>query len=1481
MSSITTNLNISPYYSDFDPKSNYMRVLFRPSVPLQARELTNLQSMLQNQVSNMGDNLFVEGTIISGCPFNFDANYNYVKLPDLRVDGQPTQVSQYVGLIAYDASSNLQALVVNSYDGFESQNPDMKTLYLKYLNSGTSSLSAYTPLTTLTFYSNTVNSSNYQTSLDVKVANTLSSLGVAQNPVGKGYAFVVGEGTIYQKGHFVYVANNLTAIVSKYTNTPNNISVGFTTVESVVTELSDTSLLDNASGYSNYTAPGAHRLKLTPTLTVSNTYGVFTNNSGTYVNTAVSGLPSNNFLSIASWQNGQIVRTNQETQYNAIGNEMARREYESAGNYVVKQFALGAEPNPQSKDYYNVIVGAGLGYVGGFRVEQLAPARFLGRKGNDVKNLYSQSVVTGFGNYVRVQDMAGTIPPGNTVTLYSANSQGITKGANTSGGYTTTPSGTAIGTAVAIGIQYEGGNIDTNTAVYDVYLTNITMNSGYSFANVKSLAASNGTANTGIADLIPEFNATLAANVATLKNPNYSPLLFSLVGGGARTLVPTSVNTSFVYRSANTITFTAGIGSKNLPGTSVFAYGNGALNVLQQQSVIVVPQTTANVGNSTTFAGTVATTAGQANITGTSTKFTTQYQVNDYMYIGNTVNRVISIANDTFAVAAQTVPYTFVANTHNKTYPAGIPINFPNRYSNVVITSSNTMTITLISANGTTENTAFTASIVYDVLAPANSATVKTVNQNVYVAIDTAKNANLIGTVTSTATSNQITGVGTYFTNTLLPGYTLYTGNTTNPVLLGTISTINSNTSANLTSNATSAITTNTVLYSSVNPIGNTGPWSLGFPDAYNLKTVFKGSQNTAWATINTSIYDVTSEFMLNTNQTDSTYNISTLAKQPGSYLTVTNGDKLICIFDTFTIANPNTTNYYTVDSYKIDDANTANTTAIQTVNLPWYKNSTGVTVPLKNAVDFRVYVGNTISISSSLATATGNTKINPSGNNVLPTGATWVSPVNKFTYDISYYLGRMDKVTVNPYGQFNIIEGTPSENPQPPGEQDSAMTIGTIAIPPYPSLLPSQTANTRYPLPSIVYSAAQPRRYTMKDIGTLATRIQNLEYYTSLSLLEVQTKNLTIKNTATGLDRFKNGIFVDAFKDASGANINDPEYNIGNDMQEGSLVPVFHQFNLPLKYDYTRNGAANTTAHTHTGDLVSLPFTNTPYLTQNNATRVRNASAGFYDWIGKATVSPAYDNYIDNRIPGVTTICIPYICTPATTGPIPKSCTGPVVTKPPVSVVVPPIQCTLSSSTAGTPVCNIPTPVVPQPYVVPPFSYGGIGGGLNAGAANVTYPVIVQGGGGGGAWLPSINLNGPWTFSNIVCYPPIRNVSGDFGIQTQNADGTWGPTYDVQTVFGTTICTQAYTQDIVPGSCGINVCNICFVGLGNLSWCFTPAMSGCSFTGAGDVTSGLTCFGSIFGCFSSGFGCFGFSGFCFGGFGALGIGCFGAMGGL
>ncbi len=59
-----TNLNINPYFDDFDKDDNFYKVLFKPGFPVQSRELTTLQSILQNQVKSFGNHIFKDGSIV-------------------------------------------------------------------------------------------------------------------------------------------------------------------------------------------------------------------------------------------------------------------------------------------------------------------------------------------------------------------------------------------------------------------------------------------------------------------------------------------------------------------------------------------------------------------------------------------------------------------------------------------------------------------------------------------------------------------------------------------------------------------------------------------------------------------------------------------------------------------------------------------------------------------------------------------------------------------------------------------------------------------------------------------------------------------------------------------------------------------------------------------------------------------------------------------------------------------------------------------------------------------------------------------------------------------------------------------------------------------------------------------------------------------------------------------------------------------------
>ena len=129
-------------------------------------------------------------------------------------------------------------------------------------------------------------------------------------------------------------------------------------------------------------------------------------------------------------------------------------------------------------------------------------------------------------------------------------------------------------------------------------------------------------------------------------------------------------------------------------------------------------------------------------------------------------------------------------------------------------------------------------------------------------------------------------------------------------------------------------------------------------------------------------------------------------------------------------------------------------------------------------------------------------------------------------------------------------------------------------------------------------------RRYTMRDIGKLETRIKNIEYYTQLSLLEQQAINTQIQDATTGLDRFKNGIIVDSFK---GHNVGDTlsaEYRAAMDMSEGELKLSTHftdQVKLIESASVNTDSLKVVKGYQKTGDLITLPYTHLQHLYKMN----------------------------------------------------------------------------------------------------------------------------------------------------------------------------------------------------------------------------------------------------------------------------------------
>ena len=77
-----TNLNVAPYFDDFDANNDYYKVLFKPGYPVQARELTTLQSILQNQIERFGQHFFKEGSKV--IPGNTTYNKEYYDDRDIK-----------------------------------------------------------------------------------------------------------------------------------------------------------------------------------------------------------------------------------------------------------------------------------------------------------------------------------------------------------------------------------------------------------------------------------------------------------------------------------------------------------------------------------------------------------------------------------------------------------------------------------------------------------------------------------------------------------------------------------------------------------------------------------------------------------------------------------------------------------------------------------------------------------------------------------------------------------------------------------------------------------------------------------------------------------------------------------------------------------------------------------------------------------------------------------------------------------------------------------------------------------------------------------------------------------------------------------------------------------------------------------------------------------------------------------------------------
>ena len=1138
---LQTDLSRNPYFDDFNVNKNFYRVLYRPGVALQTRELNQMQSIMQDQIEKFGRFVFKDGSVTEGCSFTFDDKYTYVKINDNYSNNFAYTITDFNDKVVTN-DNGLQAVIVNTVSGYESQDPDLNTLYIKYLNSV-----SYPNGSTQSTFANGENLA-IATNIGVPVGNVTAATVV--NNAGVGYAFTTSAGTIFKKGFFISVEPQ-TIIISKYDNLPDNISVGFSAVENIITPEGDSSLYDNAAGSPNYVAPGAHRLQLIPTL-VTRTTTELGNNA--------------TFFSLCDFKSGKPVSIKNTPQLASLGSEMAKRTYETNGNYVVYPFVISTDtkaPNdPKVATHNNLVSSRGLGYVEGYRVEFVNNNKIDLRKGTDYQTLQRQTVSANFGYYVYINDFCGAFDTSTGIIQVELHS--VAKNALSAGGFLSGwNSANKIGTAWVRGIAYDSGIVGTQECQYRLYLFNVQMLPGFNFTQVKSVIAGAATTSAGIADVVQTYNAQTSTYGAAIQQGKYSNMLYPIGQKAAK--LDGFDNTSYVYRAKSSSTFanngsTKGEITLTLPalhGTGAETmYRTGTFTGSSTFPFLVVATSDGYTPNKT---GNVSVATGSSNIaysgTGTTTAFLTDYMVGDWIYL-NSIKREISfIANNTFMQVKVPFPAGTITNlSHKKYFPVGIPIDFSKTNGTINRSITGTTSNIVCNLGEGLDGGGFNGTAYFDVLRSATVPISKNIKKNTFVAINCASHS-----------------------------------------------------------------------------FGSTGPYSLGFSDVNKINAIYIGTSS---AFVNSGVNYATS-FGFDNGQRDSHYDLSSISVLNPGLLNA--NSRILVDLDVFTYTDSAGVGFFNGNSYPVD-TNAANVNSISISEIPQYTAQDGSTFDLRDSIDFRPFANNTANSTANSTNWSTVATRNPSSTLAFaaPYSQTYLpTPDTVMQMDHQHYLGRIDRVVLRTDGALAIIEGTANTTPVPPADQAGAMTLGLATIPPYPSLTTTDAKIYKRYDYSISTSITQNKRYTMKDINVLSNKIDNLEYYTSLSLLESSAKNTLVRSSATGQNRFQNGILVDSFAGHDIGNTIDPNYHIAIDSKKTELRPSFQYFNRPLQFDPNKS-----TGVVQKGKMVLLEHTSVPYIKQGFANKYRNCIDGnIYTFRGDITFDPPGSTMPEvNKSPDVVT---------------------------------------------------------------------------------------------------------------------------------------------------------------------------------------------------------------------------------------------------
>lgn len=1233
---LSTNFNVSPYFDDYDPSKNFQRILFRPGYPIQARELTQLQTIINTQIGRFGESIYRDGAVITGLDFSLTDN-TYLKLDSgttwetlktlisnvsfgenyqindevLLTNSEGDSVIVTIGALGTFTFTLINEVIPSGFFGriltqnynvssgaagaqFEvsvkisttSDPTDDREERPMFLVQGFTTLNSTDPPT---LYGKYLTGTEFTEGDEIGIwdddeqdtTSVISTL--PANFSGSMQLASVQQGVMFTNSFFV-LANQQTIPVRKYEAAPS-ARIGLAVQEEIVTPQEDPTLLDNAAGSPNENAPGAHRFSLSLNLEAKEIIDEFSEQD---TNASAS------FYELSRVVNGEIVDRQEKPKYSVLGKEMSQRLYDVNGNFILEPFKITfedktlftltvdpANPHVQGSETLNVIASRdtleGSDLIGRMFVDNEIPYRITNAVAGTEPDEF-QLTLTDVASFVKFEDNQ-QIPIIDSENYQASFTPGIA--------YVNGSKFKTLGTT-------KKDVEKTRTASHVVSETNKFISASYgNYLVLNQPTASLSVADFNVGSLFDLFGDDDAsdgsigtARVKQLKSTINSKMELYLFDArfDSVTLSGVSGTTGDSFITISGTTF------EDRHAGSTFTYDS------TRYKIVTVSGSTADLN--TELVDTFSDVSIDLNYNMSAVKSVQTADTSSTLSVASSVindlngdgydetrlldsdkTRLIFNASDNVAQDITEVQYSYLEESVVTVGSSIVSLSLDTNETLSAGSSKEEFFIQVVVGNGSKSPG--------DIIPTTEISTISiggdiTLTNSDWDGADVLVSYPVIRSSAAPLQTNFIFG---------------NTETASSNIIGGSISIDDANGHVRLPA----SIITKPNLFR-----------SIGLTGVFRLRSVIEISGTSTTINPDEPAFDhtdVTSNYKLDNGQRDEIVDHAYVALRPGRSLP---SNDLLIIVDRITTTSSSDRTYYSVDSYD----------ELYYDYLPIVYTSEGESYDLRSSIDFRPRAAE---LNSTVDFTTWDQSQKTFTQQVFPPYAENASLVQ---FDVDYYVGRLDKVSITPDFDFKIVQGIPANDPTPPGDIERSLTLYDIYQFPYSSG-PNDIETTPY----------NHDRYTMKDISSLKERIVNLEKTVQLDKVEKAILSAEITDE-TNTSLLKTGILVDAFSNTEVADVSNPNFLASIDIQEGQMRPAFDQYSLSLEFD--ANDTETTAIQTPDGIILAQYDDNAPatFLEQTLATRTENLNAfSIIDWLGDIKLTPEKDFWKDIiRKPDVVT---------------------------------------------------------------------------------------------------------------------------------------------------------------------------------------------------------------------------------------------------